>query len=200
MQRKFVFGLLLVALTLPGAALTFSAQSPELPRVFLDTTYVAPTGRQTSVPTGGDLQGALNAAQPGDTLVLQAGATYTGNFTLPVKSGSGWIYVQSSAVSSLPAAGTRVGPGQASSMPKIVSPNTGPAIATAAGAHHFRFVGVEITTTWSSTSATNYGLVMLEAPNGNRSLADAPTDIIFDRCYIHGTPTGNVRRALMLNS
>src|SRR5882724_2654108 len=196
---KFVFGPAIAVLLL-GAAPTFSAQSPERPRVFLDTTYVAPTGRQTSVSAGGDLQGALNAAQPGDAIILQAGATYTGNFTLPVTSGSGWVYVQTSALSSLPAAGTRVGPGQASLMPKIVSPNTAPALSTAAGAHHFRFVGVEITTTWASTSATNYGLVALEAPNGNTALAQAPTDIVFDRCYIHGTPTGNVRRAIMMNS
>jgi len=189
-----------VALALFGAAPTFPAQSPERPRVFLDTTYLAPAGRQTSVAAGGDLQGALNSAQPGDTIILQAGATYTGNFTLPVKSGTAWIYVQSSALSSLPAAGTRVAPAQASVMPKIVSPNTSPAISTAAGAHHFRFVGVEITTTFASTSATNYGLVMLEAPGGNTSLAQAPTDLVFDRCYIHGTPTGNVRRAIVMNS
>jgi hypothetical protein len=189
-----------VALAFFGAAPTFPAQSPERPRVFLDTTYVAPAGRQTSIPAGGDLQGALNSAQPGDTIILQAGATYTGNFTLPVKSGTAWIYVQSSALSSLPAAGTRVGPAQASLMPKIVSPNTTPAISTAAGAHNFRFVGVEITTTWASTTATNYVLVSLEAPGGNTAVAQAPTDMVFDRCYIHGTQTGNVRRAILMNS
>ncbi len=189
-----------VALAFFGAAPTFPAQSPERPRVFLDTTYAAPAGRQTSVAAGGDLQGALNSAQPGDTIILQAGAIYTGNFTLPVKSGTAWIYVQSSALSSLPAAGTRVDPAQASLMPKIVSPNTSPAIGTEAGAHSFRFVGVEITTTLASTSATNYNLVLLEAPGGNTSLAQAPTDLVFDRCYIHGTPTGNVRRAILMNS
>jgi len=198
-QWKLVFGLAL-ALTLLGPPPTFSAQAPQLPQVRLDTTYTAPTGQQTSVPAGGDLQSALNAAQPGDAIILQAGATYSGNFTLPTKSGSGWIYVQSSALSSLPAAGTRVGPAQANLMPKIVSPNTMPAISTAAAAHHFRFVGVEITTTWASTSATNYVLVSLEAPGGNTSLSQVPTDFVFDRCYIHGTPTGNVRRAIMLNS
>jgi len=188
-----------VALALFGAAPTFPAQSPERPRVLLDTTYRAPTGRLISVPTGGDLQAALNLAQPGDTITLQAGATYTGNFTLPVKSGTAWIYVQSSALSSLPA-GTRVGPARASLMPKIVSPNTMPAISTAAGAHNFRFAGIEITTTWASTNGTNYVLVYLEAPGGNTSLAQVPTDIVFDRCYIHGTPTGNIRRGILLNS
>jgi predicted outer membrane repeat protein len=188
-----------VALALFGAAPTFPAQSPQRPLVLLDTTYAAPAGPQRSVPAGGDLQAALNSAQPGDTIILQAGATYTGNFTLPMKSGTAWIYVRSSALSSLPE-GTRVAPAQASLMPKIVSPNTMPAISTAASAHNFRFAGIEITTTWASTSATNYVLVYLEAPGGNTSVSQVPTDLVFDRCYIHGTPTGNVRRAILMNS
>jgi hypothetical protein len=191
---------LALAATLLHTVPAHSAQAPQRPQVSLTTTYAAPTGRHVSVPAGGDLQAALNAAQPGELIVLQAGATYTGNFTLPAKSGSGWIYVQTSALSSLPPAGTRVGRGHASAMPKIVSPNTGPAVSTAAGAHHFRFVGIEITTTWASTSATNFGLVFLEAPGGNTSLSQVPTDIVFDRCYLHGTPTGNVRRAILMNS
>lgn len=35
-----------------------------------------------------DLQEALDAAQPGDLVLLAAGATFTGNFTLPAKSGA----------------------------------------------------------------------------------------------------------------
>jgi hypothetical protein len=188
-----------LALALFGAAPTFPAQSPQRPLVLLDTTYAAPAGQQRSVPAGGDLQAALNSAQPGDTIILQAGATYTGNFTLPMTSGTAWIYVRSSALPSL-SEGTRVAPAQASLMPKMVSPNTLPAISTAAGAHNFRFAGIEITTTWASTSATNYALVYLEAPGGNTSLSQVPSDLVFDRCYIHGTPTGNVRRAILMNS
>lgn len=62
-----------------------------------------------TVPSGGDFQAALNAAQPGDTIVLQAGATYVGSFTLPVKSGTEYITVQTSALAGLPD-GVRVGP------------------------------------------------------------------------------------------
>ena len=40
-----------------------------------------------NVPAGGDLQGALNAAQAGDTINLAAGATYTGNFHLAPNGG-----------------------------------------------------------------------------------------------------------------
>src|SRR5215510_3890325 len=61
------------------------ATAPELPRVFLDTTLVPPTGATITVASGGDFQAALNAAQPGDVITLQAGATFTGPFTLPDK-------------------------------------------------------------------------------------------------------------------
>jgi hypothetical protein len=43
------------------------------------------------VSSGQSLQAALDEALPGDTITLQAGATFTGNVTLPEKSGTGWI-------------------------------------------------------------------------------------------------------------
>src|SRR5213593_3643565 len=106
--------------------------SPEWPRVLLDTTYAPPTtGTLITVNAGGDLQAALNGAMPGDVIELQAGATFTGNFILPNKSGTGWIYIRSSAHASLPGPGTRVLPSHATLMPRIVTPNTAPAVATA---------------------------------------------------------------------
>ena len=54
-----------LAATLPVAPLTF------------DTTYAAPAGATINVSAGGDLQAALNNAHLGDTIVLQAGATFT---------------------------------------------------------------------------------------------------------------------------
>ena len=41
-----------------------------------------------TVPPNGDLQAALDTARPGDVILLQAGASYTGNFRLPAKSGT----------------------------------------------------------------------------------------------------------------
>ena len=60
---------LAVVAALPAVAL---AASPELPRVFLDTTYAPPTGGTVhTVNAGGDVQAALNAAQPGDVVMLE---------------------------------------------------------------------------------------------------------------------------------
>ena len=48
--------------------------------------------------TADESQKALKDFQPGDTIVLDAGKTYAGSFTAPVKSNPEhiWIYIQSS--------------------------------------------------------------------------------------------------------
>jgi len=64
----------------------------------------------------GDLQSAIDQARPGDTIVLEAGAVYTGPFTLPVKSGNEFITIQTSRVADLPE-GVRVSPSQSALLP-----------------------------------------------------------------------------------
>ena len=122
-RARLAFILAFVSTTplLPARAL--AQTEPELPRVFLDTTYSPPTsGTLIAVSAGGDLQTALHASQPGDVIEIQAGATFTGNFILPRKPGTGWIYIRSSAHGLLPDPGTRVSPSHASLMPKIEHP------------------------------------------------------------------------------
>src|SRR6185312_429847 len=58
-------------------------------------------------------QQALNASQPGDTILLRAGETFVGQFVLPAKSGSNTtpILIRSDASdSALPASGVRLVP------------------------------------------------------------------------------------------
>ena len=87
-------------------------------------------------------------------------------------------------------------------MPRIDTPNREPAIRTAAAAHHYRFVGIEVTARGATRSTGPYSdnnVVYLESEGGQTSPSQVPTDIIFDRCYIHGTPTGSVRRGIAMN-
>ncbi|HEY2851620.1 MAG TPA: Ig-like domain-containing protein [Gemmatimonadaceae bacterium] len=172
----------------------------ELPRSYLDTHYAPPTGNTISVPAGGNLQAALNNAQPCDVIVLQAGATFTGTYTLPNKSGSCWITIRSSAAdASLPAEGARMTPAYASLLPKIVSTGNTAALQTAAGAHNYRIMFVEMTVATNVT--TNYGIVALGDGSGAQSsLSVVPTNLILDRVYVHGHSTLNTSRCVALNS
>ena len=186
---------MLVAAVFSLTPVVDAATRPTLPQTF-DVGYAAPHGRTLTVNSGGNLQTALNDAQLGDTIVLRAGATFEGPFTLPRKtSGTGWIYIQSSAYASLPAPGNRVTPDNAAAMPRIVVKATGlSAIFTADGAHHFRFVGIEI-----SPTADNRVSSLVRLGNDDTSTATLPNWIVFDRCYIHGDAVAGSRRGIQMN-
>jgi len=186
-----------------GPATSAAAASPAIrselrsPRVFLNTTYPQSKGQTIKVAAGGDLQKAFNEAGLGDVIVLEAGATFTGNFVLPKKEGEDWIVVHSSAANAdLPPPGTRVTPAFAKAMPKLLSDNSDPVLRTESGAHHYRFSGIEFGV--APGTQTIYNIVALGA--GETSLDQVPHDLIIDRCYIHGNATGNARRGLALNS
>ncbi|HQR31395.1 MAG TPA: hypothetical protein PLK30_01575 [Blastocatellia bacterium] len=176
------------------------AATPELPRVRLNTEQTPSTGRVMNVAASAELQGALNRALPGDVIALKAGVTFTGNFILPAKTGRGWIVIRSSTPSEkLPPSGTRVTPKNAALLPKIVTPNSDAAIATAPGAHHYRLVGLEVGI--QAGVKTNYGIIKLgDGADTQNSNARVPTELIIDRCYIHGNEKGDVSRGVALNS
>jgi hypothetical protein len=185
-QATYKAGPLLKCITLLlVCVLVLCANSPELPRTYIDSTYVARTGNILHVPVGGNLQAALNNAQPGDTVQLAAGAVYSGNFVLPPKLGNEWIYIETATTAGLlPPPGTRVGNGFG--LARIVTPNSAPALYAAAGAHHYRLVGLEISTTATYT----YNLLYFEGSD----------HITIDRCYIHGTPGQGLRRGVAANA
>ncbi len=175
-----------------------STNGPELPRLTVDTRLIAPTGRTITVNAGGNLQLALDQALPGDVVLLQAGATFTGNFTLPNKSGTGWITIRTSAPdASLPPQGTRITPSYSSVLPKIVTPNVMPALATAYGAHHYRLIGLEIAP--ASSLTMNYGLLRL-GDGYATTMSQVANNLIVDRVYVHGTSIIHLQRCIELNS
>jgi Carbohydrate binding module (family 6)/Right handed beta helix region len=153
-----------------------------------------------TVNAGGDLQAALNAAQPGDTILLQAGATFTGNFVLPVKSGStADITIRSSAAdSSLPAAGVRMTPAYAALLPKIRSNSNGAALATAPGTSHWRLLFLEF---YPQPGTTTADLLELGATGSKQNTTwQIPQHFTVDRSYFHGDATVGQRRGIALNS
>ncbi|HKP72948.1 MAG TPA: hypothetical protein VJT82_08425 [Pyrinomonadaceae bacterium] len=160
---------------------------------------------QINVPAHGDLQAALDAAQPGDQIVLEAGASYLGPFTLPYKAGTGtdadWITIRTSTPDALlPAPGARITPAHSPLLPKLLSPGgNSPALQTAAGAHHYRLLGIEVMPADSNVEVTN--LVMLGDGSALQNTLDkVPHHLLIERCYIHAFPEQALRRGVALNS
>jgi hypothetical protein len=166
-------------------------------------------GSIIAVNAGGDLQAALNNAHCGDTIELQAGATFTGRFTVPAKGCdiNHWIIVRTNAPNSaLPAEGQRVTPcyaGVASlkGRPQYPCPNStnvlakvqlasfgdGP-IRFASGANFYRFIGLEITRPVGTS-----GKARLITAQGTGD------HIIVDRSWLHGAPQDETAVGVSLN-
>ncbi|MDQ3015272.1 MAG: T9SS type A sorting domain-containing protein [Bacteroidota bacterium] len=176
---------------------TLAAEYPTLPQLYLQTPFTLPdNGQLFEVNTSAAFQSALNTAELGDIIELQAGTTYTGPFTLPEKtSGEGWIYIITSAYKNLPAPCQRVSPDDTDHMPKIiVASGSGGTINTASRAHHYRFVGIEFA---PKAGHFVYNIIYI---GNNETTADAlPHDLVFDRCYIHGDPGAGSRRGVLMN-
>jgi uncharacterized protein YjdB len=190
--------------TSPGGTGTLNsvATLAELPRASVSTTY--PTlARQVRVSAGADLQAALDAAQPGDELLLAPGATFTGNYTLPYKgSSTAWITIRTDVSdATLGAPGTRMTPSRASSanLARIVTPNNAPALATALSAHHYRLTGLDLGAV-SPAYDVNGILRLGDGSDAQNSLSLVAHDIVVDRMFVHGQSTQWIRRCISLQS
>jgi hypothetical protein len=162
-------------------------------------------GAVITVKAGGDLQAALNSAQCGSTIELQAGATFTGNFEFPAKScdNNHWIIVRTSAPdSALPAEGQRLTPCYAgvASLPGrppypcsnpqnvlaklIISAGNGPVVGFQSGANHYRLLGLELTRPPGTLTAP---VLVWVDPGGTAAY------IVLDRSWLHGTTHDDTR-------
>jgi hypothetical protein len=164
---------------------------------FSDAASIA-TSTTIRVSAGDDLQAALDRAQPGDTLALDSGATFTGNFVLPAKAGASYITIRSSVSDNrVPGEGQRILPAHAPLLAKVRSPNSLPALQTAPGAHHWRLLLLEI---GPNATPTNDVVRLGDGSARQTTLEGVPHDLEVDRCYIHGDPLLGQKRGIALNS
>lgn len=164
-----------------------------LPLVLLLAPSVVQAQQTITVPAGGNLQAAINTAPRGSKIVLEAGATYTGNFNLIDKgpctgAESEFITITTSDPSGTPAAlfgypqfDVRITSQMAARMPKVLTPNAYPAFWVNAGAKCWRLKGLDISNT--ATSGTVIRLIGFgeQIPN-DRSLY--PSHIIIEQNLI----------------
>jgi len=174
----------------------FSASAAELPRETFNTELQPSKGQIITVPVGGNLQAALQQAQPGDVIELQPGAVYTGPFELPVKKqGDGWIIITSAgADKNLPLPGSRIRPENASAM-AVLEAAHGSVLSAENGAGYYRLIGIII-----RPQPGRYLTNLISLGSEARTWNQLPHHIIIDRCILHGDPLLGARRGIALNS
>jgi hypothetical protein len=183
----------------------------ELPREYVKSSLsdTPAPGKTLLVRSGDSLEQALAGASCGDTVRLEAGASFSGTFVFPQKDcdDSHWIIVRTSTPDSgLPPEGTRLTPCYAgvSSLPGRPPLNctsttnvlakiefngkggSGP-IMFSAGANHYRLIGLEITRAVSTASV--YNLIQFKGPSDH---------LVFDRLWLHGTAQDETVRGIIL--
>ena len=192
-RRKFIWFALYAGVVLAALSLVFAFWwKNQASNLEIETA-----GNVISVRADGDFQSALNRAKPGDTISLEAGATFKGAFKLPNKPGNEFITIRTSAADAqLPPAGTRLDPKKyAAVLPKIVSNVKGePAILAVGGAHHYRFIGIE----FGPTIEGLYNIIQLGTTE-EKTLEELPHHIEFDRVCLYGDPKVGQRRGIAAN-
>jgi hypothetical protein len=142
---------------------------------------------QTRVPAGGNLQAALDAALPGDILELDAGATFTGNYALPVKNGTAPITVRTRGLT-LPE--TRID--AAANLATLRTANSTPALRTVGNTAHWRFDGIRF------AAGASQGDIVALGDAVTADVAQLPRDLVFDRSIFQADTSA--KNALSLNS
>lgn len=143
------------------------------------------------VAAGGDFQAAMNTAQPGDRIILQAGARFKAPmhqaFIVPAKAN---VTVQSSAVAQLPAG--RVSPADKSKMAAIVASGPLGALTGAPGASGWKFDGIEFTNESDGSQAQFcHTLIAFSGPQATTiHPSNFGNNITFTRSYIHAQEDG----------
>lgn len=157
----------------------------------------AAPGREVVAPDGRALQRALDEARGGETILLDPGAVYEGPFILPARAATSdeWVTVQTRGPIAVRRGGVarRAGPLDAERMARLIS-HTGSVIVAEPGAHHYRFVGLEV-----APAPGVFLFDLIDLGSGVASREDLPHSFVFERMLIRGDPDAGARRGIALN-
>jgi hypothetical protein len=189
------------ALVSLACLLSCSACGYAQPQATRERRATQPAQKKVTVKDGRKLQETLNAARPGDEIVLDAGAAFTGNFTLPAKDG--WVTLTSSRCAEITPGQYGIDPESEPLTARIETPNVGPALSAPPRSRNWRLQCLTIT---QNRAVGEYGYALVQLGDGSRegtqkTRADAPGPFEFDRVIIRARDDRTqVQGGITLNS
>ncbi len=174
---------------------TLPADSPaELPRSYVTLPTAEGTGTVRRVGAGQSIQAALNAAKPGDVILLQQGAVFSEALYLRKKTGEGIITIRTDMEST--PVGRRVAYSDTLRFARLQSPGGNTTTLRAdPGAANYWIVNVHVTLNPSQNSL-NTILTVGDGSNSQNTMAKVPSNIYLDRVIVRGRPNAGVSRCV----
>jgi hypothetical protein len=172
----------------PAAAASLepsSAAMPVLAMASASNIVLSPT--EFLVKTGPELQSALNAAKPGDTIFLDPAGSFVGSFIAPLKDEKATSYITirpSTPDRDLPTPGTRMTPEAAARLPLVVSNSAGHGLVFPTRSHHWKIKALAFTQNVAIAEDLISVWVMPEYGT-IYTAADQPHHIEIDQVYVH---------------
>lgn len=187
------------------------AGSVALPKVFLDSSYPKLPSNHKILTVGAkgrlynNCQSAVDAARPGDEVVIDAGFVCT-HLVLPDKGNlQDFIVIRTADLPSLPPEGKRLSRTEASHLAILETNNYEFAVgvedvpsgsSATISPNHYYLLGLEIRV--NPLAKTKNGYIVKLRKTASK-LEDLPHDIVIARSWIHGNPDQEVRTGIEMN-
>jgi len=175
----------------------------ELPRVYLNSKYPMLPSTSKTLTVGlnknfQDCQPAIEAAEPGDVISIDAGFICS-PISLPNKgdpNSTDFVVIQTANLNLLPPEGQRITETDHPNLAVIQTADK-PAITTVSYAHHYYFVGIEIRL---DPQYTGINRCLVNFNTWSDDVTHLAHDFVLARSYIHAGPQQEENIGVLLNA
>lgn len=147
------------------------------------------------VLAGNDLQAAIDNAVPGDTLELEAGATWSGDLLFREKSGEGEIILTAPS-DRLPAAGNRITEEQSHALPRLIGNHK---TSPRAAGYTLRGLRIEAYANSYTGGSLDLGGSGINGDIVVSRLEDLPREWMVEHCFLQADKNAGGKRGIAAN-